>query len=183
MTSAAPSGPIVLIGMRCSGKSTVGRELARLLDRPFVDADDRTVQMGRRAGFHHASAGELLAARGLATFRDLEAAALRPLLEPRQDLVVAAGGGALERADTRSWLTRTATCVWLDVPADTLQARLRADSTARPSLTGADPAAEVPAVLARREPQYAAMAQLRVDAGDRAPDALAQAIRDELATL
>lgn len=175
-----PDGPIALIGMRCSGKTEVGRELARLLGRPFVDADEHTLVMGRRAGHDFDSAGALLAGAGPAVFRDLEAAALRPLLEPRQRLVVATGGGAVERADNRSWLARTAFCVWLDVPVDVLQARLRADGTSRPPLTGADPVSEVPAVLARRAPLYAAVAQLRLECGERAPAELALAIRDAL---
>ena len=53
---------------------------------------------------------------GQARFRDFESAALRGLLEPGQRLVVATGGGVVERADARTWLQRAAHCVWLDAP-------------------------------------------------------------------
>jgi len=174
-------GPIALIGMRCSGKTSVGRHLASRLERPFVDADEHTLIQGRRAGHHHDSVGALLEGAGRAVFRDLEAAALRMLLEPRQALVVATGGGALERADTRSWLARTAFCVWLDVEAALLQERLRADATARPPLSGDDAVAEVPALLAHRAPRYAAAASLHLACGDRTPEALTEAILERLA--
>ena len=128
---------VCLLGLRAAGKSSVGRAAASLLGRPFVDLDERLVVEARRAGVHAASAGELLRLAGEARFRDFESAALRSLLEPGQKLVVATGGGVVERDDARVWLRRAGRCVWLDAPPAVLAERLRADDTERPPLLGA----------------------------------------------
>ena len=179
-TARGPTGVLVLVGMRCSGKTTVGRALAARLSLPFVDLDRETLRFGRFAGFRAGSVGELLLAAGPARFRDLEAVALRKLLEPSQDLLVAAGGGVIEREDNRSWLERTATVVYLSAPPALLRARMEADPTLRPGLQGEDSLAEVEAVLARREPLYREVADLVVAVGDEPPEALAERIEAEL---
>ena len=177
---SGPTGVLVLVGMRCSGKTTVGRALAARLSLPFVDLDDETQRFGRFAGFPAGSVGELLSSAGEARFRDLEATALRKLLEPSQDLVVAAGGGAIEREDNRTWLERTATVVFLSVLPRLLRVRMVADPTLRPGLEAEDPLGEIEAVLARREPLYRAVADLVVEAGEEPPEAVAARIETEL---
>ncbi len=150
---------IALIGMRGSGKSTLGKLLAKALDLPFVDLDDETLVRGRRAGWRATSTGELLTQAGQASFRVFEAAALRHFCEPGQHLVLATGGGVVESADSRAWLKRAARVIWLDVPLEILCARVSGDGIeSRPSLTGGDPVAEMPQVLARREPLYRVLA-------------------------
>ncbi|MFT5289667.1 MAG: shikimate kinase [Planctomycetota bacterium] len=150
---------IALIGMRGSGKSTLGRLLSDALDLPFVDLDDETLIRGRRAGWRAASTGELLIQAGQARFRVLEAEALRRVCEPGQRLVLATGGGVVENSDSRAWLNRSAQVIWLDVPLEVLRARVSGDGIeARPSLTGGDPVAELGQVLARREPLYRSLA-------------------------
>ncbi len=160
--------PIALLGMRCAGKTTVGRELARRLRRPFVDLDDETLRMARWQGSRAKSAGELLASAGALAFRGFEAQALRRVLEPSLAIVLATGGGVVERSDNRGWLTRAAFRVWLDVPVDVLAARLAADPTPRPPLTGADAVDEIARVLARRAPHYRTLADLILPGDDDA---------------
>jgi shikimate kinase len=173
--------PIALVGLRCAGKTAVGRELALLLRRPFVDLDAELLSFGRRSGYRAGSTGELLEVAGRARFRDLEATALRMQLEPQTEIVLAAGGGLVERKDNRVWLRRSATTVWLDARDDTLLARLGADPAARPSLTGLGPGPELGLLRARRGPLYEEVAALRLATDDRQPAALARELADALA--
>lgn len=171
---------LALLGLRGSGKSTVGRALAGELGLAFVDLDERVLETGRRAGHAAGSAGELLARAGQAVFRELEATALRCLLEPSPGLVLATGGGVVERADNRTWLARTTRGIHLCVPNAILAARLAADPTLRPPLTGLDPRAELELLAARREPHYHALAEVVLAVGDEPPAELAARIRRAL---
>ena len=178
-----PDRPIALVGMRCAGKSAVGWLLARRLERSFVDLDDEVVRFARHAGLAASSVAELLTGHGLARFRDLEATVLKKVLEPSPRVVLGTGGGVVERADNRSWLARVPFVVWLSCPAEVLQERLRGGGAERPPLHGAaDPADEVPLLLARREPHYRALADLTLDSGELGTEALVEAILQGLGT-
>jgi shikimate kinase len=173
---------IALLGLRCSGKSTVGRSLAEELSLPFVDLDLETLRFGRHSGWRAGSVGELLESTGEARFRDLEAATLRRLIEPSPELVLATGGGVVERADNRTWLARTARCVFLSVPFEVLAARLHADAAFRPALVGTDPRTELAELHARREPHYRALAEVTIECGDAPASEIVRRIRAHLET-
>lgn len=172
---------LALLGLRCSGKSTVGRALAAELGLPFVDLDQELLRAGRYAGWRVASVGELLERAGQADFRDLEAGALRRVLESSPRLVLATGGGVVERSDNRAWLRRVARCVVLSVPLEILAARLRADPALRPPLLGQDAAAELAELCARREPHFRALAEVVIECGDAPPADIVRRIRAALA--
>lgn len=174
-TDRTRSATIALVGLRCAGKTSVGRELARGLGLPFVDLDDELVRL--HAG--STRVGELLVELGEPAFRALEQRALETTLAAGPQ-VLATGGGVVERASNRALLRERATCVWLAVEPDELARRLRADPTPRPALLGDDAALEVRALLARRAPWYAEVATLRIDGGALAPRALADRIRRRL---
>lgn len=180
--SALPGRPIALVGARGAGKTTVGRLLATRLARPFVDLDEDVLRGGRRAGETASSVGELLQRVGAVRFRGFEAAALRAVLEPGARVVLATGGGVVEREDNRAWLHRCALTVFLSVPVEVLQRRLRDDPTPRPSLTGADPVDEVPAVLARRAPLYRGVADHVVECGEASAEEVVERVRAALPT-
>jgi shikimate kinase len=171
---------LALLGLRGSGKSTLGRSLAEDLAWPFVDLDTETCVAGRRAGFRVSSAGELLRTAGVARFRELEAWALRRVLEPAPRLVLATGGGVVERVDNRVWLARSARSVFLQVPVELLAERLRRDPTERPALLGEDPIAELPRIAALRTPLYRAVAELELDCGAAQTAELVQCLRAHL---
>lgn len=172
---------IALLGLRCSGKSTLARLLAAELGRASVDLDEEALRFARYAGWHVASVGELIERAGWAVYRELEAVALRRVLEPEPRVVLATGGGVVERADNRVWLARTARRVYLSVPLATLAARMRADATPRPPILGADAALELPELLARREPHYRALAEIVLECGDEEPPALVRRLLAALA--
>ena len=138
---------IVLVGMMGAGKSTIGRRLSARLKLPFLDAD---------AEIEAAHAGmtipEIFAAHGEPYFRDGEARVIARLLDSGP-AVLATGGGAFMREETRGRIRSKAVSLWLKADADIIMKRVkrRAD---RPLLQTADPAATVGRLIEEREPVY-----------------------------
>lgn len=117
---------VVLVGMPASGKTTVGRILARRLRRPFVDIDDL---VARRLGV---SVPDFIDARGERAFRDEESQAVREALQV-PNAVVATGGGTVLDPLNRWALWEHGTVAWLDVTPDRIVRRLAADPVPRPT--------------------------------------------------
>jgi 3-dehydroquinate synthase len=152
-----PAVHIVLVGLSGSGKSTVGRLLARQLGRPFIDTDDALV---RRAG---RSIPQIFASDGEEHFRTLEADEVRRALAG-PPAVVSLGGGALLHPATRIRCVQQY-LVWLDVAPTALARRVapRGDVRSRPLLAGHDPVSRLTELLTQRRSFYA-QAHLRLDA-------------------
>ena len=144
---------VILIGMRASGKSTLGRRLARALGRPFLDLDD---ELARRSG---RSVDALLAERGEAGFRRLEAPVLA-WAATRRGSVIATGGGAVLHARPFAALAATGTVLYLQAPAAELARR--GEGRLRPALTALSPYDEVAALLRRREILYRTQAAFTI---------------------
>lgn len=151
------------MGLRASGKTTLGPKLAARAGTPFADLDDRTLEL-----LGHPTIADAWRALGEPGFRDAEARALRAALtEPRS--VLALGGGTptapgaadLLRTNTHAG---TITLVYLHAPPDVLRARLREGDASRPSLTGGNMLDEIDAVYRARDPLYRELAGLVVDA-------------------
>ena len=147
--------------------------LARTLGRRFVDLDDALAREWWQAEDARPtsipSAGALLVELGQTRFRDLEQLALERLVASGAPLVIATGGGCIERAASRRLLRDDATCVWLTAPSSVLVERLQADDTVRPALGGGDPASELPELAERRAELYREVAQHVVATEGRAP--------------
>jgi shikimate kinase len=165
---------VALIGLRCSGKSSLGARLARELGCPFVDLDAEIVsEFSRKAPKLDGqplppwprSAGELLASVGEREFRALESRVLGAALRHSPARVIATGGGVVEQAQNRRWLAARALCIWLRVPIDELQRRLRSDPNPRPALLGRDAAEELEELELRRSRLYSEVARLTLDCG------------------
>jgi len=136
----------VLVGMMGAGKSTVGRRLAARLAMPFVDAD---TEIELAAGM---TIPEIFETHGEPHFRDGEARVIARLLSGGP-IVLATGGGAILREETRARVRERAVSIWLKADADVILRRVkrRAD---RPLLHTADPAATIERLIAEREPVY-----------------------------
>lgn len=138
---------IVLVGLMGSGKSTVGRRLAKTLQLPFYDAD---TEIERAAG---ESINEIFELRGEDMFRRGEAKVIARLLEDKQ-CVLATGGGAFMNEETRQIIGERAISVWLQADLDLLMARvLRRDT--RPLLRKGDPEETMRRLMEERNPVYA----------------------------
>jgi shikimate kinase len=167
---------VVLIGYRGSGKSTVGRLLAARRGAAFVDTDEMIVESAGR------SIREIFAASGEADFRKQETWAIElAVAEPGR--VISVGGGAVEAEKNRRLLREYGVVVWLDAPAATLWRRIDNDpatASGRPDLGGGGED-EVRAVLARRNPLYAATADHRILVISGSPDNVVNDIELRLA--
>jgi shikimate kinase len=144
----------VLVGIMGSGKTTVGRRLAKELDRPFADADE---QVELRAG---RTVKAIFRDDGEEAFRRLESKVVAELLGRRAPLVIAAGGGLVTRPANRELLARHAFVVWLRASARFVAER--ADPTHRPLLAD-DPVGTLDRLVAERAPLYEAAADAVVD--------------------
>lgn len=146
IVSALGARSVVLVGMMGAGKSTIGRRLAARLRLPFVDADNEI----------EAAAGmpipEIFELHGEPHFRDGEARVISRLLDGGSG-VIATGGGAVMRDETRERIRRQAVSIWLKADAEVIMRRVkrRAD---RPLLKTADPAATIGRLIGEREPFY-----------------------------
>lgn len=172
---------LALTGLRCCGKTSVGRALAARLGAAFVDLDDEIAAVGRHAGHDVASAGALLAAVGEPVFRDLESHALLRALVREGPFVLAAGGGVVERETNRAALRARALCVHLDAPDDVLVARLERERDLRPVLLAGESAAEeVPRLRRRRSAHFAELAAVEIDVASDSVERIAARIAAHL---
>jgi len=146
MSRGEPFPGVVLVGFMGSGKSSVGRELARRFNAPFVDVDERI----------ESAAGcpirDLFAREGEPAFRAREKAALGDALSVK-GCVIATGGGAFADEKNRDLLRSYAPVVYLEAAVETLIERLARDF-GRPLLRGRDRKEVVRELLSRRIPGY-----------------------------
>jgi shikimate kinase len=154
---------IVLVGFMGAGKSTVGRVLATRLGVPFQDSD---LVIEERAG---RPVSQIFAEDGEPAFRDLEHKVIADLLNGT-DCVLALGGGAVQRADTRDLLSDVPV-VYLRVSYAEAMRRVGGDQ-GRPMLARPD----VAALHAERDPVYATVATVTIDAGTSTPEVIARDI-------
>jgi shikimate kinase len=148
---------VALIGMPGSGKSSVGRQLARRLNWAFADADaeiERRIGCTIRAYFEQ---------HGEPAFRDIEQSVLERLLL-RERLVLATGGGAVVREASRQLLAGHAEVVYLRSSPEELMRRLRHD-THRPLLQVSDPMRKLRELFESRDPLYRECARFVIETG------------------
>ncbi len=162
MVEASTGGrSIILIGLMGCGKTTVGRELSKMLGMPFLDMDaviEEQIGKSIPAIFHD---------EGETRFRALETALLRYLLndESRGGAgapIISTGGGVVLREENRAILRRLGFCVWLNVEVPTLIART-ARSNNRPLLASVNRREILEQLSALRSPLYAQTAHLQLD--------------------
>ena len=153
-----------------SGKTTVGREVARQAGRRFLDLDEEIVRRESR------EIETIFRESGEPAFRCAEWQALQAL-EIDGGPVVAVGGGAFSRADPRRWMRDRGRTVWLDVPLDRCAARA-GGGAGRPLWPEGDPLA-LRARYDRRRAAYA-LAEIRLEAGSDDPPAVARRLLDRL---
>jgi shikimate kinase len=166
---------LILIGYRATGKTTLARLLAQRLDWQWVDAD---VQIEKIAG---KSISKIFAEDGEPAFRDIEARVIAQQCA-ENNLVLATGGGAPMREESRQAMRRAGKVVWLTAHPETILARMSGDATTadrRPSVTVRGLWGEIVERLDRRYSNYRQRAHLEIDTEGRTPRELADEIIEQ----
>jgi len=166
---------IFLVGLMGSGKTTIGRQLAKRLGKRFVDSDH---EIEARTG---ASIPLIFDIEGEASFRRREAEVIRDLSSQR-GIVLATGGGAVLDAGTRARLAERGTVIYLRAHVNSILARTAHDKN-RPLLRTPDPRRTLELLTAQREPLYREVAHLIIDTGRPNVQSMVQTILEQLAAL
>lgn len=140
-----------------SGKSTVGRVLAKEWSTSFLDLDS---EIEKQSGM---TIPELFAQFGEEKFREIERDVLRRVAQNNRDVVLSTGGGAVTRQENRRLLSESFVTVYLRASVDTIIDRLTRDGTERPLLQGANPRERVSSLLGARSGWYEEVSKLTVD--------------------
>ena len=164
--------PIVLVGLMGVGKSTVGRRLAKLLRRDFVDVDEEIEHAAAR------SISEIFAEFGEPYFRDGERRVISRLMKEGHG-VIATGGGAFVDPTTRALILEQGIAIWLDCDIETLVKRTALRKT-RPLLQTGDPHAILRNLKDQRSASYAE-APLHIVTDERPHEATVAQIVEALA--
>ena len=151
-----PAANLFLVGPMGAGKTSIGRRLAAQLGLAFVDLD---LAFEERAGVSIALTFEI---EGEAGFRRRESALLAELVG-RRGIVLSTGGGAVLDPANRDCLRSHGFVVWLDADVETQLRRLHADRK-RPLLGVGDRREQLERLAALRNPLYAEIADLRINA-------------------
>ena len=165
-------GNIFLVGLMGAGKTTVGKALAKRLNKRFVDSDH---EIEARTG---ASIPLIFEIEGEASFRQREAEVIRDLTA-QQDIVLATGGGAVLNADSRAHLKSRGTVIYLRASVNSLLQRTGHDKN-RPLLQTADPRKTLEELTRIRDPLYQEIADFVIDTGRPNVQFLMQSILSQL---
>ena len=170
--SGAVPGNIFLIGLMGAGKTSVGRFIAKRLNKAFYDCDQ---EIERRTGVKIPVIFEI---EGEPGFRAREMAILCELVE-LHDIVLATGGGAVLTENSRRLLKQNGTVVYLHATIDELWRRTRHDRN-RPLLQTTDSRTTLRQLLEQRDPLYRETAHIIIETGDQSLAALGRALEQRL---
>ncbi len=159
---------IYLVGPMGSGKSAVGRILARMIDAPFLDSD---AEIERRTGV---DISYIFEKEGEPRFRQREREAIEALTV-HEPLVLATGGGAILLRENRELLAARGCVVYLMTSVEQ-QAHRVSHARHRPLLANVDPEVKLRQLMAEREPLYCAVADFKVTTDGRKIQAVAEEI-------
>lgn len=163
---------IVLIGYRATGKTEVGKALARQLGYDFIDSD---ILIEREAD---CCISDIVRKEGWPGFRKREKDVIKRLSEMKK-VVIAAGGGAILDSKNVEHLKKSGILVWLKARPETILKRLKGDDKTafqRPSLTGESLDAELKQILKERTPLYKEAAHIEVDTDNGSIEEIAKKI-------
>lgn len=167
-----PNSNIFLVGLMGSGKTTIGRALAKRLGLRFVDADH---EIEARTG---ATIPLIFEIEGEASFRQREADVIRDLTG-QQGIVLATGGGAILNEQSRRFLRERGTVIYLRASVASLVQRTSHDRN-RPLLQTGDPKAKFETLARERGPLYEEVAHVIIETGRPNVQAIVQTILSQL---
>lgn len=166
------SGNLILVGMMGSGKTTMGRSLAKHLDKAFVDSDE---EIQKRTGV---TITHIFDVEGEAGFRQRETAAICELLG-RDNMVLATGGGSVLAEQNREMMQRNGIVIYLQTSVHDLWLRTRHDRN-RPLLQTCDPHAKLTELHQQRDPLYQQVADIVIQSGKQSVHVLMLHLADEI---
>ncbi|MBI4767261.1 MAG: shikimate kinase [Deltaproteobacteria bacterium] len=161
---------IILIGYRCTGKTSVGRKVAEKLGLPFYDTDQVIVsRIGK-------TIKAWVEEKGWASFRQEEKAVINKIasLEPG---VISLGGGAVMDPEIREMLRSMGLIVWLTADIETILTRMKSDpnnTDSRPPLSDKDWETEINDLLTQRSPVYRQLANFSIETEGKTVEAVVE---------
>lgn len=163
---------IILVGYMGCGKTTVGKNLARICEMAFLDTDELIEEQQGR------TISEIFATDGEAFFRDMETQALKEMLERKKEgFVISTGGGMPVREENRELLKQLGKVFYLKAEPETIYERVKGD-TKRPLLQCENPLNRIQEMLAQREPAYEETSHHVITVDERRQQELAEYIRE-----
>jgi shikimate kinase len=168
---------IVLIGHRCTGKTSVGRKLSERFQIPFYDTDELIIKHTGK------TIREIVEEKGWESFRKEEKTVIRGF-SSLSDMVIAAGGGAVMDPENREALGRNGLFIWLTADVRTIVERMKNDTAGgeqRPPLSSDGMEGETSKILEKRTPIYQGLADFTVDTSGKEIDAIAEEVSNLLA--
>lgn len=166
---------IFLVGLMGAGKTTVGKLLAKHLHKTFYDSDH---EIERRTGVNIPTIFDIEGEDG---FRNREVGMIDELSQLR-DVVLATGGGAILREETRANLKSRGKVIYLRASIDDLWLRTRHDRN-RPLLQTNDPKAKLTQLFELRDPLYREVAHIIIDTSKQSVQTLAHELETKLKQL
>ncbi len=142
---------VFLIGFMASGKSSVGKKLAKKVDLPFVDLDDYIEEK------YNATIRLLIYEKGMDVFREIEKNSLDELIHKYEDVLISTGGGTPCYFDNMSLMNSKGKTIYLEVDIPTLVDRLMYSKKDRPLIWGKtreDLTVYAKDLLGKRQPDY-----------------------------
>ena len=157
------------------GKSSVGRELSRLLCCPFMDLDDVIEEKSGR------TIPEIFAAGGEIAFRQMELATVQSMVEqlPEETVVLALGGGTVITPECAELVHEKTSCVYLRASVETLTTHLEGESSGRPMIHG-NLQERIEELLSQRADIYEKTAHIIIDTDGKSIEAIASEISASL---
>ena len=140
--------PIIIVGMMGVGKSTIGKILAKSLNKEFYDIDDNIEKK------YNMKVYEIFENYGEKKFRDIEYKEIKSI-QKNCNAVIATGGGAFTNKKNISILNMTGLTLWLDASPLIITERLKKNASNRPLLKEVDIDKYISNLLIKRNPYYA----------------------------
>jgi shikimate kinase len=141
---------LFLTGYRCSGKTTIGKSIARAIDWSFVDSDLLVIKKSGK------SIKDIIDTEGWDVFRRMERSALKQICADDRQVVATGGGVVLDQSNIKAMKT-SGMVIWLDAGAETIHKRMLRDKKTgdfRPALTEKGRMEEIEDMLLQRKPYY-----------------------------
>ncbi len=164
---------IFLIGYRCTGKTTIGKILANIMNYSFLDIDEK-IQSDLNL-----PVSKIVKKSGWDKFRDFEKQTLFNTIH-NKDLIISTGGGIILDVKNRDFMKNNGIVIWLFADYHTILQRFNNDNNSkelRPSLTDKKIDREIKFLMGQRKSLYSKIAQIKFDTSNTSPEEIGQLIK------